>query len=267
MKKIISFAILSILASALFAQNINKKDEQGRKQGYWENITPLGKKVYSGHFKDGYPEGEMIRYHKNGAIKARLIFSNKGKSAKAQLYSSYEQLSATGHYIDKKKDSLWRYFDKYEQIRIVEYYTNGKKDGLSTYYYPNGQTFETYEYQNDLKDGYWMRFDRDGNKVLRAHFKNGKLEGCLTTYYKNGVIKVDGLYKNNMRHEKWIFYTIKGEIDKTIHYRNGIADNQDELDEIHNHEIDSLEANKNKDIDPAHFIENPTEHLMKQRRK
>ena len=84
---------------------------------------------------------------------------------------------------------------------------------------------------------------------------------------KTGIIKIDGNYKNGKRDGKWIFYTIKGQITKTICYKNGIADNQDELDAKQKQEIDALEANKNKYIDPAHYIENPTEYLMKQRRK
>ncbi len=259
--------MLCLFSLTLFAQNINKKDEQGRKQGYWENITPLGEKVFAGSFKNGYPEGEMKRFHKNGAIKARLFFSNKGKNAKAQLYNSYEQLSATGNYIDKKKDSLWKYFDKNEQIRIEEFFVNGKKDGLSTYYYPDGLTYETYEYKNGLKHGQWIRYDREGKKSISAHHSNGKLDTYFTTYYNNGITKIDGLYKNGKRHGKWIFYTLKGEIDKTITYEMGIADNQDELDANQKQELDAMEANKNKDIDPEHYIENPTEYLMKQRRK
>ncbi|RXQ97606.1 hypothetical protein EO244_01615 [Ancylomarina salipaludis] len=265
MKRIISLALLFLFSLSISAQN--KKDEQGRKQGYWENTTPMGKKIYAGYFKDGYPDGEMIRYHDNGTIKARLVFTNEGKKATAKLYNTYEQLSAIGNYSNKKKDSLWQYFDKNEQIRIQEYYENGEKDGLSTYYYPNGQVYETYEYQNDLKNGKWIRYDKFGNKVISAHYSNGKLNDAFTTYYNNGIIKIDGFYKNGKRHEKWIFYTIKGKIDKTITYQMGIADNQDELDAKQQQDLEAMEANKNKDIDPEHYIDNPTEYLMKQRGK
>ena len=185
MKKIIYFSILSLFSLTVCAQNINKKDEQGHKQGYWENMTPLGKKIYAGYFKDNYPDGEMIRYHKNGTVKVRLFFSNKGKNAKAQLYNDYEQLSATGNYIDKKKDSLWQYFNKNEDIRMKEFYTNGNKNGLSTYYYPNGNRYETYAYKNNLKHGQWTRSDRDGHQIIKANYSEGKLDSFFTTYFKN----------------------------------------------------------------------------------
>lgn len=103
MKKILFISIICFLSLSIFAQNINRKDEQGRKQGYWENTTPLGKRIYAGNFKDGYPEGEMKRFHKNGALKVRLFFSNKGNKAKAQLYNTYGQLSAKGNYLNKKR--------------------------------------------------------------------------------------------------------------------------------------------------------------------
>ena len=40
------------------------------------------------------PEGEMKRFYKNGAVKARLFFSNKGENATAKLYNTYGQLAA-----------------------------------------------------------------------------------------------------------------------------------------------------------------------------
>lgn len=267
MNKFIYFSLLCLFTLSLSAQNINKKDEQGRKQGYWENITPLGKRVYAGSFKDGYPEGEMKRFHKNGAVKVRLFFSNKGKNAKAKLYNTYGQLSAEGNYMNKQKDSLWQYFNKNEEIRIQEFYTNGKKDGLSTYYYPNGNIYETYAYKNNLKHGQWTRSDRDGNRIIKANYLKGKLNSFFTTYFKNGITKIDGLYKDGKRHGKWIFYTEKGQEDKTINYEMGVANNQSELDNLEKQELDAMEANKNKDIDPEHYIENPTEYLMKQKRK
>ena len=267
MNKFIYISLLCLFPLALSAQNINKKDEQGRKQGYWENITPLGIKIYAGNFKDGYPDGEMKRFYKNGIVKARLFFSNKGKKAKAKLYNTYGQLSAEGNYINKQKDSLWQYFNKDEEIRIKEFYTNGKKDGLSTYYYPNGIIYETYEYKNNLKDGQWIRNNLEGNKIIKASYSKGNLNSNFTTYFNNGLIKIDGLYKAGNRDGKWIFYTPKGQIDKTINYEMGIADNQMELDKLEEQEINAMEANKNKDIDPENYIQNPNEYLMIQRRK
>lgn len=266
MHKIISFTLLFLVSMTLSAQNINNKDEQGRKQGYWENITPLGRKIYSGNFKDGYPEGEMKRYHKNGTIKASLIFSNKGTKAKAQIFNIYGQLSASGNYINKKKDSLWQYYDKNKQVRIQEFLKNGGKHGLCSYHYPGGKLYESIEFENDLKHGLWKRFDSKGNKLIRAHYEKGNLEGYFTTYHTNGVTKVDGFYKNNKRHDKWIFYSAKGKINKTITYEMGYADNQDELDAELQKELKAMEANKDSLIDPQHYITDPTEYLRKQRR-
>jgi len=267
MRKIISITLLFLISMTLSAQNSNKRDEQGRKQGHWERISPLGRMIYSGNFKDDYPEGEMKRYHKNGMIKASLIFSNKGAKAKARLFNDYGQLSATGNYINKKKDSLWQYYDKNKQVRIKEHFEDGIKQGLSSYYFPGGQLYESIVFENDLKHGLWERFDMQGKKTIRAHYLKGKLEGYFTIYYSNGLTKVDGLYKNNKREGKWIFYSKKGEVTKTVEYELGYANNQDELDAKQQKELEALEANKNKDIDPEHYIADPTEYLMKQRRK
>ncbi len=265
MKNIIILILLSCISLSLVAQN--KKDEQGRKQGYWEKTTPMGQKIYAGYFKDNYPEGEMIRYHQNGLIKARLIFSNKGKHTKAKLYNTYEELLAEGNYLNQKKDSLWYYYNKDGEIRIKEYYSAGKKNGLITYYYPSGETYETYEYKNDLKHGKWVRYNKHGEKIIHANYLNGKLDDAFTTYFNNGIIKIDGFYKNGKRDKKWLFYNEKGQIDKTITYQMGVAENQDELDAKQQEELDALEANKDKIIDPEHYIQNPTEYLMKQREK
>ena len=154
-----------------------------------------------------------------------------------------------------------------KEIRIQEFYTNGKKNGLSTYYYPNGTIYETYEYKDNLKDGQWIKNDRAGNRVIKANYSKGKLDSFFTTYFKNGLIKIDGIYKKGVRHGKWIFYSENGEIEKNINYKMGVADNQAELDKLEEQEINAMEANRNKDIDPEHYIQNPTEYLMKLRRK
>ena len=267
MQRIISITLFLLVTMTLSAQNINQKDEQGRKQGYWENITPLGRKIYTGNFKDGYPEGEMKRYHKNGTLKAILIFSNKGQHTQAQIFNDYGQLAASGNYIDKKKDSLWQYYDKNKRVRIQENYKNGFKQGLSSYYYPNGKLYESIGYENDVKHGHWKRFDNKGNKMIKAHYEKGKLEGYFTSYHANGVPKIDGFYKNNKRHEKWIFYSAKGKVNKTIAYEMGYADNQDELDAKQQKELEAMEANKDRFADPEHYIGDPNEYLRKQRRK
>jgi antitoxin component YwqK of YwqJK toxin-antitoxin module len=72
----ISYLIaISIIASGQIGTEINKTDQQGRKQGRWIKKYPNENVMYDGFFKDDHPVGEFRRYYENNTIKYLLIFN------------------------------------------------------------------------------------------------------------------------------------------------------------------------------------------------
>lgn len=263
--------IFLLFLCPLFAmsQDINKTDKNGLKQGVWIKTYPNGKTMYKGKFVDGYPVGRMERFHNNGNLKAILIFSEKGKKAKAELYNESAQLTAKGNFIQTKKDSIWNYFDKNGNIRASETYQEAVKNGTSFYRFKNGKISESIEFVNGKRHGIWKRFFEDGNPFIEAIYKNGMLNGGFQGFYPNGVIEYGGEYQNNQKNGKWEHFSEKGELLFTIEYKNGIAINQDELDEQQQKKLELMEAQKDKLIksDPENYINDPDAFLRSQMRQ
>ena len=87
------FAIASLLAiSAVVAcqteTEINKSDQQGRKQGHWIKKYSDGIMIYDGFFKDDHPVGEFKRYYEDHSLKSLLIYSDDGNEGNCDYLSS-----------------------------------------------------------------------------------------------------------------------------------------------------------------------------------
>jgi antitoxin component YwqK of YwqJK toxin-antitoxin module len=80
--KILSIALLLGIASIAPGQttaDINKTDQQGRKQGHWIKKYPKGNTMYEGSFIDDKPVGEFKRFNSNNTLKSILIYSSNSK--------------------------------------------------------------------------------------------------------------------------------------------------------------------------------------------
>jgi antitoxin component YwqK of YwqJK toxin-antitoxin module len=261
MNKTLLFLFFITLSLHSFAQNINQTDTKGLRQGIWQKKYPNGKLMYQGNFKDNYPIGEMKRYHKNGILKAILLFSEQGKKAKAQLFNTKKRLVAKGNFIQNKKDSVWIYFDSNQNIRFSETYQNGLKSGETKYFFQNKNISEIITFDKNIKNGSWKRFFREGKIYFAANYKNGKLNGSYQSFYRSGRLEIDGIYKNNKRNGKWDYYSDRGKLLFTIDYIDGIASNQEELDKAQLKKLQNMEAQKNRFEDPAHQVNDPDAYL------
>ena len=57
-------------ASSQTETQINKTDQQGRKQGHWIKKYPNDNVMYDGFFKDDHPVGEFRRFFENQSLKS-----------------------------------------------------------------------------------------------------------------------------------------------------------------------------------------------------
>jgi hypothetical protein len=58
---ILSLLAISVIVSGQSGTEINKTDQQGRKQGQWIKKYPNGNIQYEGIFRDDHPVGEIKR--------------------------------------------------------------------------------------------------------------------------------------------------------------------------------------------------------------
>lgn len=194
MKKIL-FAILCFFLLgnlSLNAQEHNRVDDKGRKQGVWMGFYPDGQKRYEGRFKDDKCQGTFTYYDEKGHLKATNTFDKSGTKALNKTYAPNGTIIATGYYINQKKEGEWRFFTEDGKLNTVEEYKNGLAQGPSKTYYETGILMSERQYENDVMEGPAKNYYPSGALKEEGQFHNDKKSGLWKTYNEDGdVISVE----------------------------------------------------------------------------
>jgi antitoxin component YwqK of YwqJK toxin-antitoxin module len=246
-----SFLVISVCSASQVDTQINKTDEQGRKQGHWIKKYPNETIMYDGIFKNDHPVGEFKRYFENKSLKSILIYSDDSRKASAVIFHPNGNISSKGSYVDQKKEGKWQFFSSDDKGYLIseESYINNRRNGLSVKFFPDSAIAEKVTYVNDVKEGEWIQYYPSGAVRLKSNFLNGKINGSFEIWFENGAIEYSGNYKNDSRDGKWVIYNNNGSIKYKLEYFSGITkDRQMAIDE--SDFLDSLENNRGKIADP-----------------
>ncbi|MDR0713067.1 MAG: hypothetical protein LBF89_02220 [Bacteroidales bacterium] len=252
-KKIFFFcAFLCLMAAVAAAQPVkNRRDSQGRKQGYWEVTDRNGRLVYSGSFKDDKPAGEMKRYHPQGGVRVVMNYREGSDRISSRFFWQNGEIAAEGNYIGNKRDSLWIFYSYYTRKKSCQmYYVNGMRNGKSQSFYPNGSVNEEINWINDMKEGQWQQFFESGKLKLTATYKNNQLEGSYTIFYPDGKKETAGQYRNHQPEGQWFHYHLDGTVAAAIEYKDGIIVNREQLTAAEQEFFRKIEAEKGRIKEP-----------------
>lgn len=174
---------------SLMAQDTNRIDDQGRKQGKWMDRYPNGQLRYEGQFKNDKCQGEFKYYDEQGKLRATNLFDKSGTRALNKTYASNGTLVATGYYLNQKKEGEWSFFAEENGVRILqENYVEGVAQGLSKVFYETGVL------------------------MTERYYVDGVLEGPSKTYYPSGALKEEGTYHNDAKSGLWKTYNEDGDV-------------------------------------------------------
>jgi antitoxin component YwqK of YwqJK toxin-antitoxin module len=251
--KALSFSILILISSPAFCQTgeLNKTDQQGRKQGHWIKKYPNKSVMYDGIFKDNHPVGEFRRYDENNIITSLLIYSTDGKEAGATTYHPNGYISSRGKYINQSKEGKWQFFSISIKGYLIneETYSKNLRNGISLKFYPDSTVAERLSYVNDIRQGEWIQFYPNGEVSLKSAFLNDKINGKFEVWYDNGRKKFTGQYKNDTRNGLWQIFNPDGTVKYIIQYVDGVSKDR-QMDIDGSEYLDRLEKNKGKIPDP-----------------
>jgi antitoxin component YwqK of YwqJK toxin-antitoxin module len=250
---VIFFSLLAIttIATCQTETEINRTDQQGKKQGHWIKKYPDGTVMYDGFFKDDHPAGEFRRYYENSILKSLLIYSADGIKAEATIFHSNGYISSKGVYINQKKEGKWQFFSEITNGYLIseEYYSGNLRNGISQKFYPDSTVAEKVKYINNLKQGEWIQYYPNGGICVRSNYLNGLINGKYEAWFETGSIQFSGQYKNNVRDGLWNIYTRDGSLKYKLEYIEGVTkDRQIDIDE--SDYLDFLEKNSGKFADP-----------------
>ncbi len=258
MKKIT--IIVSLILTAVFISSgqeasndttWNQTGENGQKQGWWKKKYSDGEMMYKGYFKDGKPIGRFVRYKQDGT-KIVQFFKEGSDTVKVKFYYNNDSIAASGRYVNRKKDGLWKNYSFYSGYLTSENsYKQGEKHGKSTKYYKSGEVNEVIEYKKGVKHGDWKQYFKNGQVKTECAYENGKMTGEYKAYYPNGLPYIVGEYKNGYKEGKWLWYDDKGKIEQDVEYEDGYPVDAEEYEKIQTEKLNKLEENKGKIEDPA----------------
>jgi len=214
-----------------YSQTKNQRDSAGRKQGYWEAVDSKGKLVYTGHFVDDKPVGEMKRYYPTGGVRVILNYDKSSTKVRARFFWESGALAAQGNYIETMRDSVWLFFSNNTKTvsRRVEY-TDGKQHGKEQSFFPEGNVAEEFHWENGLKNGPWTQYFKNGQPKLKATYIKDQLEGEFIVFTPSGKKEIEGAYRHDLRNGDWKHYDENGKLMTTIRYSEGRITNFDEVD-------------------------------------
>ena len=62
------------------------------------------------------------------------------------------------------------------RIKLVKHYKNGLVDGEIIYYWDNGQTRLTGQYEGMRRTGTWTNYDSNGDILLEEYYDNNEIQ-------------------------------------------------------------------------------------------
>jgi antitoxin component YwqK of YwqJK toxin-antitoxin module len=252
--RIIPIVLLLAITTVAVGQtksDLNKTDQQGRKQGHWIKKYPNGNILYEGSFVNDKPVGEFRRYNSNNTLKSVLIYSSDSREADAIIYHPNGFISSRGKYTDQLKEGKWEFYSSLINGYLIneETYTKNVRNGISIRYYPGSAIAEKVNYVNGVREGEWLQYHENGRLLMRAFYKKGELDGKFEAWHSNGKPEYKGMYKRNMRDGKWQVFSDKGILKYEIAYIDGITKDRQIEDEVSRF-FEKIEKNSGNIADP-----------------
>lgn len=210
--KVSVIAVLLLCVCAFQAEAQNAVDKKGRKQGYWKTADTSRILNYEGNFKDDMPVGDFTYYDRNGRVKARALYFRGGYASFNTFYNDSGKVFMTGYYLDKQKDSTWKYYRGSTLIK-EENYRQGQFNGFTRLYDYNGVLLEIQQWYRGLRNGIWWSRQEKGFQTVT--YKMNRSEGNYTALYPDSSLCVTGLYGDGLKEGEWKFYFDGGSKDST----------------------------------------------------
>jgi antitoxin component YwqK of YwqJK toxin-antitoxin module len=217
--KRIIIALLFLNAFLVSAQEINKLDAAGKKDGVWKGTYEVSKRPrYEGTFNHGKETGifKFFDDTKKGDVVATRDFTASDGSSYTIFYDQNKNKVSEGKEVGKAHEGEWKYYHKASKvIMTLENYKNGKLDGIRSVYYPDAKIAEEMPYVNGLKAGIYKKYGQNGTLLEQSTYKNNEYNGEAIFYDSDGTVASKGKFLNGKKVNNWQFFS-KGKLTKEV---------------------------------------------------
>lgn len=199
--------VLLLTTFSFYAQDYNKLDENGKKNGIWKGIYEESKRPrYEGKFEHGKEIGlfKFFDDTKAGTVIATREFNLNDNSCYTIFYNQNKHKVSEGKVVNKQFEGDWKYYhEDLPSIMTLEPYSNGKLNGVRKVYYKSGEIAEETTYKNGIKNGAYKSYAENGVILEETIYKKGDYDGPAIYRNVDGQISAQGLYKNAKKIGIW----------------------------------------------------------------
>ncbi len=211
---------------------INRKDDNGVKQGRWIEFYSNGNKKTESNYFNGKLHGIYREYELNGKLLSEKKYVNGELyvpkeedeiKLKAEIKKSYfpdGKLQYEGAFVDNIPVGIHKEYNQQGKLATAKEYTGegellgeglfdekGQRTGLWKLY---DQYFNYYfgegNYVNGLKDGKWIFYYPNGSTELEGYYMSGKPDREWLWQYPGGTKKRDEVYLDGKREGPYTEY-------------------------------------------------------------
>lgn len=224
-------------------ERINRRDEQGLRQGTWKEFYPSGaiksERTYKndqlhGYYKEYDEKGNLIltMLYENGAI----VNSRVEDNSEIEVVNRYDQsgmLIYSGTYRNNLPVGIHREYKDGKIVNSKIYNDNGilvsegivdeagNRNGNWKDYYPDGTIMAEGQYTANRKTGLWKFYNTECKLEQTGYFTNDNPNGLWKWYYENGSLLREEEYFQGQRDGNYIEYSRSGEIIARGQYSDG----------------------------------------------
>ena len=219
------YIVISLLISiSVFAQDINKLDENGKKNGLWKGVYEESKRPrYEGNFEHGKEIGifKFFDDTKAGTVIATREFNRNDNSCYTIFYNQKKNKVSEGKVVNKQFEGEWKYYhEDLPSVMTLEMYVNGKLNGIRKVFYKSGQLAEEITYKNGIKNGAYKSYAENGTILEESIYENGEYNGLAIFKTVDNQIAAKGLFKNGKKIGIWKML-VKGKLkDVNMSFQN-----------------------------------------------
>ncbi|RZJ24605.1 MAG: hypothetical protein EOO48_14345 [Flavobacterium sp.] len=206
---LIAFFILFVSIPA-FAQDLNKLDANGKKDGPWKGYFDESKRVkYEGTFSHGNETGVFTFYDdtKAHSVLATRDFTKGNGAAYTIFYDAKKNKVSEGNFVNRQYEGQWTYYhEESPAVMSIENYKAGKLNGVRKVFYKSGKLAEEENYLNGVRNGAYKKYAENGTVLEESSYKNGQPEGLAIYRNPDNTIASKGPYANGQKKGVWEFY-------------------------------------------------------------
>ncbi len=190
-------------------QNINRRNKQGRKQGWWKEFYPEEKvkteafynnDTLNGYYKEFDIRGELVKnqLYRNGIP---VVLSSEQKIEEKVEHFENGKVKNSGGFKAGKPVGVHREFSQQGEIIAAKTYSDsgmvesigivdekGVKNGEWKNVFASGETKSTGKYVNNVKDGEWIFYFESGKVEQKGKFIKDKPHGTWLWFYESGQL-------------------------------------------------------------------------------